>query len=341
MELTRKKKELLCGYCRKSCSTPWNLKIHVQRKHAEKAQPARPGSASFCTTTQVHSTKNIVEHSNYQDTSLSYHPEAYRRQNVQLFPEVASKKQDSRDPFHKIMQDIREFKEILLHRNEIKDLMGRASVSSQPYENNDWVMWSLLVSLSIVPQNNTRRTRDNKLPTGYRTSLCNICLSGGGLEPVYNPIEGEALMKFSHTCDPRSLALVQNITDIPNRKSQIQHDLVNYLSKVVNIRIGQRETYLKVVDLPAQIFTTEERKKVKLPANRSLIEEEDCINLNYREDRNHWLYQAINDDGTMKMIKVDKSESIKFLNIAKATFGAFRARTVDGAKHYFLMYIVF
>jgi hypothetical protein len=97
------------------------------------------------------------------------------------------------------MQDIREFKEIPLHRNEFKALLGRASVSSQPYVNNDWVMWSLLVSLSIVPQNNTRRTRDNKLPTGYRTSLCNICLSGGGLEPVFNPIEGEALMKFSHT----------------------------------------------------------------------------------------------------------------------------------------------
>ena len=119
----------------------------------------------------------------------------------------------------------------------------------------------------------------------------------------------------------KSCSHKKNITDIPNKKSHIQHDLVNYLSKVVNIRTGQRDTYLKVVDLPAQIFTTEERKKVKLPANKSLIEEEDCINLNYREDRNDWLYQAINDDGTMKMIKVDKSESIKFLNIAKATFG--------------------
>ena len=55
-------------------------------------------------------------------------------------------------------------------------------------------------------------------------------------------------MKFSHTCDPKSLALVQSITDIRNRKSQIQHDLVNYLSKVVDIRIGQRDTYLKIVD---------------------------------------------------------------------------------------------
>jgi hypothetical protein len=62
------------------------------------------------------------------------------------------------------MQDIREFKELLLHRNEIKDLLGRASVNSQPYVNNDWVTWSLLVSLSIGPQNNTPRTRHNKLP---------------------------------------------------------------------------------------------------------------------------------------------------------------------------------
>ena len=92
MDLTRKKKELLCGYCRKSCSTPWNLKIHVQRKHSEKAQPARPGLALFRTTTQVHSTKNIVEHSNYQDTSLSHHPEAYRRQNGQLFPKWPQRK---------------------------------------------------------------------------------------------------------------------------------------------------------------------------------------------------------------------------------------------------------
>jgi hypothetical protein len=159
-------------------------------KHSEKAQPVRPGSPSFSTTTQVQSTKNVVEHSNYQDTSLYHHPKAYRRQNGQLFPDVASKKEDALDPFHKIMQDIREFKELLLHRNEIKDLIGWASVNSQPYVNNDSVMWSLLVSLSMGPQNNTPRTRDNKLPTGYRTSLCNTCLSGGGLEPVFNPVRG-------------------------------------------------------------------------------------------------------------------------------------------------------
>jgi hypothetical protein len=60
-------------------------------KHSEKAQPVRPGSPSFSTTTQVQSTKNLVEHSNYQDTSLYHHPKAYRRQNGQLFPDVASK----------------------------------------------------------------------------------------------------------------------------------------------------------------------------------------------------------------------------------------------------------
>ena len=91
-------------------------------KHSEKAQPVRPGSPSFSTTTQVQSTKNLVEHSNYQDTSLYHHPKAYRRQNGQLFPDVASNKEDSLDPFHKIMQDIREFKELLLHRYEIKGI---------------------------------------------------------------------------------------------------------------------------------------------------------------------------------------------------------------------------
>jgi hypothetical protein len=64
--------------------------------------------------------------------------------------------------------------------------------------------------------------------------------------PVFNPIRGGSDEKATHAI--QILALVQYITDIPNRKSQIQHDLVNYLSKVVDIRIGQRDTYLKIVD---------------------------------------------------------------------------------------------
>ena len=42
--LTGKKKQILCPYCTETCSTNWNLKIHIQRKHSGKAKPATPGS---------------------------------------------------------------------------------------------------------------------------------------------------------------------------------------------------------------------------------------------------------------------------------------------------------
>jgi hypothetical protein len=41
------------------------------------------------------------------------------------------------------------------------------------------------------------------------------------------------------------------------------------------------------------------------------------------------------------MIKIDTDELTDFVNIANATFGAFRFEIEDGVKHYLIMSIVF
>ncbi len=48
----------------------------------------------------------------------------------------------------------------------------------------------------------------------------------------------------------------------------------------------------------------------------------------------------IKEKGPEKMIKIDKDELMHFVNIANATFGAFRFEIEDGIKHYFIMSIV-
>jgi hypothetical protein len=60
------------------------------------------------------------------------------------------------------------------------------------------------------------------------------------------------------------------------------------------------------------------------------------------ENGEHWFYRAIKKEAIpKKIIKISRSELTDFLNIAKATFGIFVVKSMDGTKRYFLMHIVF
>jgi hypothetical protein len=213
--------------------------------------------------------------------------------------------------------------------------------------------WQLAVSLTsnAFRNKNTAVARKVQHSTGYRISVCDKCLSGEGLKGEFNLIEFEGLLKFSHVCDPKSLTADQTSQDFTKKKGQVQDLLASILTKVVDFRIGQRDAYLKIVEVPAQIFTDEERRTeimLKLPPNRSLIDEEDCIEFNHLEVEHkdhwsyHWSYRAINNYKGNDKIKIARNELIEFLNFAKSTFGVFRFNTADsGRKVYFLLYLTF
>ena len=101
--LTGKKKQILCPYCTETCSTNWNLRIHIQRKHSGKAKPATPGS--YATSTQF-SSSDVSNMPTTNDRHY-YHPDNNNGSYHQTYPsyghfsELDSKKLKESSSFKK------------------------------------------------------------------------------------------------------------------------------------------------------------------------------------------------------------------------------------------------
>jgi hypothetical protein len=184
-------------------------------------------------------------------------------------------------------------------------------------------------------------TRKVKLLTGYQVSFCDKCLLGS-FRPVFYPIEVEGATKLVHNCKDENFFADQTEEEFKRIKRQAKDLLGERLLKAVTSRIGQGDARLKAVKLSQQAFSEDVRKKLKLPASRSLIEERDSIKVNLPCDREgmdyYWFCRAIREAGkNNSSTKISKNELIEFLRIAKSTYGVF-ADIVR--KDYFLIYLV-
>lgn len=232
--------------------------------------------------------------------------------------------------------------------NEANRLMNEFSRNSTPESSlSEIAKFFMVQTVSDLFQGRCNMpTRKEILPSGYQISLCDTCLSGCKLRPVLYPIEFEAVIKLVHECDSKNLFTSQNQNEeeILEKKRHVQASLGDMLSQVVSSRIGQREAYLKARKLSQNAFSEETRRKWKLPPNRSLIEEKDCIKFNPSRDManiDHWFHRTIRDYDEDSDVKVTQGEPTEFLQIAKATFGVFQVDTNDPAKkYYFLIYLV-
>jgi len=74
--------------------------------------------------------------------------------------------------------------------------------------------------------------KNDNPPVGFRISLCEKCLSGCHLRPIFYPIEFWALLKPTHECDSKTLVM-QNDVSVSNMTNQVEEKLLNYLEKVV------------------------------------------------------------------------------------------------------------
>ena len=282
------------------------------------------------------------------------------------FSTGAPKKEGSQNTFNKL----------LLEFNELLKLMPPGASSQQSVTMNDIMMGLLLRSLftsSSNSNNNIFQKNDNSvmnnnnnnnnepLPAGYRIQFCNTCLPGNKLEPISAPfIIFEALTKIHHRCETEEERLEslsstmeqQNAKDSsPYTIKQAQERLISYLREVFIIRVGQQQGGAEgVVDvtLKAHDYIPEPILGEKLPQNRSWIEESDYIdlgNISNIEQEKNWVYRLVKEGGkgTTKIIKINKNEFTDFVNIAKATFGAFKVQLDDDArsKRYFLIFVEF
>jgi len=280
------------------------------------------------------------------------------------FSTAAPKKEGSQNTFDKL----------LLEFNELLNLMPPRASLQQSVTMNDIMMGLYLRSLfaSSNANNNIFQKNDDSvmsnnnhnnepLPAGYRIQFCNKCLPGNSLEPISAPfIIFEALTKIHHRCETEEERLEslsstmeqQNAKDSsPYTIKQAQERLISYLREVFIIRVGQQQGGAEgVVDvtLKAYDYIPESLLREKLPQNRSWLEESDYIdlgNISNIEQEKNWVYRLVKEGGkgTTKIIKINKNEFTDFVNIAKATFGAFKFQLDDDArsKRYFLIFVEF
>jgi len=76
----------------------------------------------------------------------------------------------------------------------------------------------------------------------------------------------------------------------------------------------------------------------KLPDNRSLIEEDDYIEIlssgnTKGETQNHCAHLRLREEQTTKIINIDENELYEFIDICKATFGTFQIHIDEKRKH--------
>jgi hypothetical protein len=230
--------------------------------------------------------------------------------------------------------------------SQLPPMMGNIPISS--------------VQLSSSSNLNNFQPNNNRLPTGYRVRFCNKCLPGNRFESILasSSLEMEALTKINHICEAESPASLMQQERVKNSSTndinKAQENLVSYLLRIVNMRIGLQEkggagvdVHLKAQELYSPKLLLQHMGNKKLPENRSWIEEEDYIDLdnishsNNVEKEKNWAHRIIKEEGSIKMIKINKDELTDFVNNAKATFGAFRVQLDDGDKHYFLIFIKF
>jgi hypothetical protein len=364
-----KKEGWLCPYCPQRSHRHWNIQTHIKRKHDAIGQPVKAGSPTFnnniSSSQFVSGRMGYVKKDNYHNTS-SWNPNVgYYNNKPSSFSRLPQKEEESQntDPIDNMLPLIRKCNEFLREYVEFSNLSRR--LSSNPSQSpvmmaNIPISSSLPSSLSNLNnfQTNNNMINNNRLPIGYQVRFCNKCLPGNRLEPIWDSLEMEALTKVNHICESESPASSIQQEHVKNSSTNIinkaQLNLVSYLIRVINLRIGQREgggaevdIHLKAQELNSPKFILQHMGNKKLPENRSWIEEEDYIDLgnishndNVEKEKN-WADRVIKEEGAIKMIKINKNELTDFVNNVKATFGVFQVQLNDEDKHYFLISIKF
>ncbi|MGN6632784.1 MAG: hypothetical protein ACTHKP_11195, partial [Nitrososphaeraceae archaeon] len=367
-------KYILCPYCTETCSTNWNLRIHIQRKHNGKAKPATPGSYAT-SSTQFNSfdvSRNMAtanDRQYYQDDNNNgnYHHQTcpscghISEQDSKKLKKSSSFKE--RDAAHELRETIREALEII---NITKQL--RPSTFWQPSIIGEggitWPFSSFITpaspNLSSSCNSSTRNMWGiNKNIGGFQGYVCYNCLSYWA-QSFEGDTKSLIQVKPNHQCDPKKVAHALNLLDLQNKKNGLYGELIDFLvtlAKYLIVRafFSRRKIYLRVEELvptsyPSDFTDRTHDNNVQPAATNnsnkdpllSTLEEQHTDLTNTKE--NNLAYHMIKEGEQLeKSIEMNNDEVIEFVKTAKGTFGIFRIKTNDNRikERYFLMYIVF
>ena len=278
MCLTRKKKQILCPYCTETCSTNWNLRIHIQRKHSGKAKPATPGS--YATSTQF-SSSDVS--SNMPITTTNdrhyYHPDnnngSYHQTSPSYghFSELDSKKLKEsssfkkRDAGHELLETIRQALEII---NITKQQQRRPTFWQPPSTGEGGISWPSSGFITPSPPNllnsyNNSTTRNmwgtNKNIVGFRGYICYNCLSYWA-QSNEGDMKSLIQVKPNHKCYPNKVAHALNVLDIQSKKNELYSEFIDFLVMLsryltVGASFSQRNMYLKAQELVPTSYSSD------------------------------------------------------------------------------------
>ena len=336
--MTRKKKYILCPYCTETCSTNWNLRIHIQRKHNGKAKPATTGS--YTTSTQFSSsdvsrnmaTANDRQYYQYDNNNGNYH-QTYSsyghisEQDSEKLKESSSFKNGNAG--RELRETIRQALEII---NIIKQ--RRPSTFWQPSIIGEGsISWPF--SSFITPSSPNLLTYCNSSTT-------------------------QNMWGTNHQCDPKKVAHALNLLDIQNKKNGLHGELINFLvtlAKYLIVRafFSRRNIYLRIKELvptpyPSDftdgIHDSNMQQAATNNSNKNPLlstQEEQPTDLTNIKENNLACNIIKEEEQIEKSIEMNNEEVIDFVKIARGTFGTFRIKTRDNTikERYFLMYIVF
>ena len=329
--------------CNQTSARRWNMNVHIKRRHKD-------------TDNLTNSTPTPISNGGYIPVAMGFgltrrgfstlpydyrhktYPHHTRPINTDLSQEKVEVTQD------RISESFREITELGRLMMESEEFWSKNSKNSITTTIQSQIL-ALVTSSTLQRKQTTQRkhttpVNNTKLPTGYRISVCDKCLKYYKLDKVFNPIEIEGLTKPIHGCDHNCLVDELGHTNPQNNKNPEQIQSEGTLTQVVFSRIGQGDTSLKVIEVPEQFFIEEKRRGIKLPPNRSLIEEKDCIEIDSKDNKTHWFWRAIKQYSNRDKIKLTREELKDFLSMARSTSAVFRSSSREtGKKWYFLMYL--
>jgi len=306
MELNGKKKVWYCRLCPQPCSTAWNLKIHIERKHLRKGESFRSGLGTN-TTSQFTTDSSIKQHDSYCDTShCRNHHEEYRQPNG--LSEGSRRNEEEQKPKKKeLLDEVHEtLRKMVEDRKKIIEIQGFKR-QLFPYLQQPTILDSISIgivsppsftdflrSLPTNPHEVIDALKDNII--ALKGFVCRSCL-GSMVVPKYQSAEINKIDP-KHVCDAKRIAKIQQLDD--NERQNIVDDLHSKLREemknAVKLWTGNT-TYL----ISLGLLETEENSI-------------DMITLR-PEDPHHWINRAMTDGQTV----LDDNELVEYLRAGSNT----------------------
>jgi hypothetical protein len=205
-----------CPHCNQTSTRRWNLKIHIDRRHAGAGRPI-PKIATEPIWTGGVGYKTRFKNNNFSITN--HNPKA----------------DDPEDFLEQSLQPLRKLK-------EFKDLYSELSGQKAPSLNMGFMVSDLA----------SKTTTTYGTTLGYKGYGCDKCLTFG-FEQIFDHPTMTSL-KVNHICNTQRLHEAQSVKDIATTAKQRRQELILYLTMIVDHIFQQEPIELAAVEIPYYVF---------------------------------------------------------------------------------------